>query len=62
MRDLMEFYPELAVQQGEYRYAAEVTIPDSAWQGRELAYLRKQAKELARFEPSLGAVAASERS
>ncbi|MGQ0586908.1 MAG: DUF885 domain-containing protein [Gammaproteobacteria bacterium] len=52
VRDLLDFYPEFAVQNGEYRHAAVVTIPDAAWQARELAFLDEQAAELARFDPA----------
>jgi len=52
VRELVQFYPEFAVQVGEYRYAAQVTIPDAAWQGRELDFLRRHEKALARFDPT----------
>jgi uncharacterized protein (DUF885 family) len=50
--ELMAFYPEFAVQNGDYRHAREVTIQDAAWQGRELEFLAKQAKALGRFDPA----------
>jgi uncharacterized protein (DUF885 family) len=50
--ELMAFYPEWAVQVGEYKYANTVTIPDAAWQQRELDYLAREQKELARFDPA----------
>ena len=53
VRDLMAFYPEWAVQAGDYRRADELTVPDAAWQGRELEFLQREAKELARFDPAL---------
>ncbi|MGH8443309.1 MAG: DUF885 domain-containing protein [Nevskiaceae bacterium] len=52
VRDLTEFYPEFAIQNGEYRHARVVTIPDAAWQARELAFLDEQAAALARFDPA----------
>lgn len=52
VRDLMAFYPEFAVQVGKYDRADQVTVPDAAWQRRELAYLDKEARELARFDPA----------
>ena len=51
VRDLMAFYPEWAVQNGDYSRAAEVTIPDAAWQARELAFVARQQQALARFDP-----------
>ena len=50
--DLMAFYPEWAVQVGEYKYAKDVTVPDAAWQQRELDFLARQQKALARFDPA----------
>ena len=50
--ELMAFYPEFAVQNGNYRHAREVTIQDAAWQGRELEFLAKQSKALERFDPT----------
>lgn len=52
VRDLMAFYPEFAVQVGKYDHADQVTVPDAAWQQRELAYLAREARELARFDPA----------
>ena len=52
VRDLMAFYPEWAVQVGEYKYANDVTIPDAAWQQRELDFLARQQQALARFDPA----------
>jgi uncharacterized protein (DUF885 family) len=52
VRDLLAFYPEWAIQAGDYRHAAKVTIPDAAWQERELAFLQKNQSELARFDPA----------
>lgn len=52
VRDLMAFYPEFAVQAGEYRHAARATVPDAAWQASELAFIARAAKDLARFDPA----------
>jgi uncharacterized protein (DUF885 family) len=52
VRDSMEFYPEFAVQVGEYRHAEKVTVPDADWQASELAFLDAQAKRLGRFDPA----------
>jgi uncharacterized protein (DUF885 family) len=52
VRDLMAFYPEWAVQVGDYAHADQVTIPDAAWQAGELAYLERQTRALARFDPA----------
>ncbi len=52
VREAMAFYPEFAVQVGEYRYADQVTVPDAAWQARELAFIDQQAQRLARFDPA----------
>jgi uncharacterized protein (DUF885 family) len=50
VKDLMAFYPEDAVQNGDYTRAAEVTIPDAAWRARELGFLARQEQALARFD------------
>src|SRR5690349_13099263 len=50
VRDMMAFYPETAVQVGDYSHADQVTVPDAAWQARELAFIDKQAQGLARFD------------
>lgn len=52
VKDLMAFYPEFAIQQGDYSHAAQVTIPDAAQRARELAFLDRQQQELARFDAS----------
>ena len=52
VRELMALYPEWAVQVGEYRHADEVTVPDAAWQGRELAFLARAEQKLARSDPA----------
>lgn len=52
VREALAFYPEFAVQAGEYRHAEQVTVPDTAWQARELAFLDRQAQRLARFDPA----------
>jgi uncharacterized protein (DUF885 family) len=52
VQDLMAFYPESAIQQGDYSHATDVTIPDAAWRARELAFVRAKAAELARFDPA----------
>jgi uncharacterized protein (DUF885 family) len=52
VREALAFYPEFAVQVGEYRHAEQVTVPDAAWQARELAFLERHARRLARFDPS----------
>jgi hypothetical protein len=50
--ELMAFYPEWAISAGEYRHAAQVTVPDADWRARELAFLQQQADALARFDPA----------
>ena len=50
VQELMAFYPEAAVQNGDYRRAAEVTVPDAAWRARELAFVDRQRQALARFD------------
>ncbi len=50
--ELMAFYPEFAVQVGEYRYARELTVPDAKWQQSELDFLARQQQALARFDPA----------
>src|SRR5689334_7066634 len=52
VKDLMAFYPEWAVQVGDYSHAVQVTIPDARWQAAEIAFLDKESKELARFDPA----------
>ena len=52
VRDLMAFYPEWAVQSGDYSRADQLTVPDTAWQARELDFLQRESKELARFNPA----------
>jgi uncharacterized protein (DUF885 family) len=52
VRDLMAFYPEWAIYSGDYSRAAQVTVPDAAWRAAELAFLEREAKELARFDPA----------
>lgn len=52
VRDLTAFYPEFAVQQGDYRRADQVTIPDAKWQASELAWLAREKAELSRFDPA----------
>jgi len=52
VREALAFYPEFAVQVGEYRYAEQVTVPDAAWQARELAFLDRHAGRLERFDPA----------
>lgn len=53
VRELMVFYPESAVQNGDYSHADQVTIPDAAHQARELAFLDRQEQALARFDPAM---------
>lgn len=50
--ELMAFYPEWAVQAGDYRHARDVTVPDAKWQQRELDYLAREQQELAQFDPA----------
>lgn len=52
VRDLMAFYPEWAVQSGDYSRAAQVIIPDAAWQAQELGFLARHQQALARFDPA----------
>lgn len=48
--ELMAFYPEWAIQVGEYRHAARLTVPDAAARTAELAFLDRQRQQLARFD------------
>lgn len=50
--ELMAFYPEWAIQAGEYRHAARLTVPDDAARGAELKFLAGQQRALARFDPA----------
>jgi uncharacterized protein (DUF885 family) len=52
VRESLAFYPEFAVQSGDYSHAEQVTVPDPQWQARELAFLDRQAGRLARFDPA----------
>jgi uncharacterized protein (DUF885 family) len=52
VRDLMAFYPEWAIQVGDYSHAASVTVPDAAWRAREQAWLQRQQQALERFDPA----------
>lgn len=48
--DLMAFYPEWAIQVGEYRHAARLTVPDAAARTAELEFLARQQRQLERFD------------
>lgn len=51
--DLMAFYPEWAIQVGEYRHAARLSVPDTAAREAELEFLARQQRLLERFDPAL---------
>lgn len=50
--ELMAFYPEWAIQAGEYRHAARLTVPDDAARAAELKFLAGQQRALAQFDPA----------
>src|SRR5260221_11367662 len=57
--EMWEEFPELAVRNGNYKYADQLTVPDQARRERSVAFYDRQLAALAKFDPA--ALSASNR-
>lgn len=50
--EVWQEYPELAVRNGNYKYADRLTVPDQARRDRSVAFYGRQLAALAQFDPA----------
>jgi uncharacterized protein (DUF885 family) len=53
VREVMEFYPDAAIQAGYYASASRLAVPDDAFRRRELEFLAAHEAQLQRFHPEV---------
>ncbi|HTM59838.1 MAG TPA: DUF885 domain-containing protein [Burkholderiales bacterium] len=51
LEDVWQEFPELAVRNGNYKYADRLTVPDQAQRERSVAFYDRQLAALAQFDP-----------
>src|SRR3954469_7740157 len=59
LEEMWQEFPELAVRNGNYKYADQLTVPDEARRERSVAFYDRQLAALAKFDPA--ALSASNR-